>query len=165
MTDVSENKNTSYYIFMAPLIALLFGFGILFVVNRFLLKDRWSLSLIGRISLALMLIVTATAHFTATDLMVETMPEFLPLKRETVYFTGVIEFLAVAGLVIDKTSRATSILLIIFFLAVLPANVVGSLKQVNLGGMENGAAYLFFRVPLQLFFILWAYYFGVRINK
>ncbi|HEX8370340.1 MAG TPA: DoxX family membrane protein [Pyrinomonadaceae bacterium] len=150
---------------MAPLIVLLVGFGILFIVNRFLLKDKWSLSLVGRIALALMLIVTATAHFTDTDLMIEMMPEFMPLKRETVYFTGVIEFLAVAGLIINKTSRPASILLIIFFLAVLPANIVGSLKQVNLGGMENGAAYLFFRVPLQIFFILWAYYFGVRINK
>jgi uncharacterized membrane protein len=150
---------------MAPLIVLLVGFGILFIINRFLLKDRWSLSLLGRISLALMLLLTGTAHFTQTDLMVEMMPEFMPLKRETVYFTGVIEFLAAVGLVIDKTSKLAVILLIIFFLAVLPANIVGSLKQVNLGGMENGAAYLFFRVPLQIFFILWAYYFGVRINK
>jgi uncharacterized membrane protein len=150
---------------MAPLIVLLVSFGILFIINRFLLKDRWSLSLLGRISLALMLFLTGTAHFTQTDLMVEMMPEFMPLKRETVYFTGVIEFLAAVGLVIDKTSKPAAILLIIFFLAVLPANIVGSLKQVNLGGMENGAAYLFFRVPLQIFFILWAYYFGVRINK
>ncbi|HEX8248231.1 MAG TPA: DoxX family protein [Pyrinomonadaceae bacterium] len=150
---------------MAPLIVLLVGFGVLFIVNRFLLKDKWSLSLVGRIALALMLIVTATAHFTETDLMVEMMPDFMPLKKETVYLTGVIEFLAVAGLIISKTSRLAAILLIIFFLAVLPANIVGSLKQVNLGGMENGAAYLFFRVPLQIFFILWAYYFGVRINK
>jgi uncharacterized membrane protein len=150
---------------MAPLIVLLGSFAVLFIINRFLLKDKWSLSLIGRISLALMLVVTATAHFTQTDLMIEIMPESLPLKREIVYLTGVIEFLAVGGLIINKTSRLAAILLIIFFLAVLPANIVGSLKQVNLGGMENGAAYLFFRVPLQIFFILWAYYFGVRINK
>ncbi|HEX9963252.1 MAG TPA: DoxX family protein [Pyrinomonadaceae bacterium] len=150
---------------MAPLIVLLGSFGILFIINRFLLKDRWSLSRLGRISLALMLLLTGAAHFTETDLMVEMMPEFMPLKRETVYFTGVIEFLAAIGLIINKTSKAAAILLIIFFVAVLPANIVGSLKQVNLGGMENGAAYLFFRVPLQIFFILWAYYFGVRINK
>lgn len=150
---------------MAPLIALLVGFGILFAVNRFVLKDRWSLSLLGRISLALMLVVTGTAHFTQTDVMIEMMPDFMPLKRETVYLTGVIEFLAVIGLIINKTSKLAAILLIIFFLAVLPANIVGSLKRVNLGGMENGAAYLFFRIPLQIFFILWAYYFGVRINK
>ncbi|HLM01864.1 MAG TPA: DoxX family protein [Pyrinomonadaceae bacterium] len=150
---------------MAPLIVLLGSFGILFGVNRFLLNDKWSLSPLGRISLALMLILTGAAHFTQTDLMVEMMPDFMPLKRETVYLTGVIEFLAAAGLIIKKVSRLTAILLIVFFLAVLPANIVGSLKQVNLGGMENGAAYLFFRVPLQISFILWTYYFGVRINK
>jgi uncharacterized membrane protein len=150
---------------MAPLIVLLVGFAILFIINRFLLKDKWSLSLVGRIALALMLVVTATAHFTQADVMVEMMPDFMPLKKETVYATGVIEFLAVAGLIINKTSKLAAILLIVFFLAVLPANIVGSLKQVNLGGMENGAAYLFFRIPLQIFFILWTYYFGVRINK
>lgn len=150
---------------MAPLIVLLVSFAGLFIINRFLLKDKWSLSLVGRIALALMLILTGAAHFTETDLMVEMMPDFMPLKRETVYLTGVIEFLAVVGLIINKTSKLTAILLIIFFLAVLPANIAGSLKQVNFGGMESGATYLFFRVPLQIFFILWTYYFGVRINR
>ncbi len=35
-------------------------------------------------------------------------------------------------------------------------------KEVNLGGMENGAMYLFFRIPLQVIFIAWAYYFGIH---
>lgn len=150
---------------MAPLIFLLSTFAVLFVVNRFVLNSRLSLSFVGRAALAVMLIVTGTAHFTSTDSMVEMMPDFLPLKRETVYLTGVLELLAVAGLLIEKTSKLTSILLIIFFISILPANIAGSLKQVNFGGMENGAIYLFFRVPLQILFIFWAYYFGIRINK
>lgn len=150
---------------MAPLIFLSATFLLLCVVNKFFLASRLSFSFIGRASLAAMLIVTGIAHFTSTDLMVETIPDFLPLKREIVYLTGVLELLAVAGLLIDKTAKLTAVLLIIFFLAVLPANIVGSLKQVNLGGTENGAMYLFFRVPLQIFFIFWTYYFGIRINK
>jgi uncharacterized membrane protein len=112
-----------------------------------------------------MLIVTGSAHFTSTDLMIEIMPDFMPLKKEIVYFTGVCELLAVAGLLWNKTSKLTAFMLIIFFIAILPANIVGSMKQVQLGGMENGAIYLFFRIPLQILFILWAYYFGIRINK
>ena len=150
---------------MAPLIFLLATFGILFVVNKFLLNARLSFSFIGRASLAMMLIVTGIAHFTSTDLMVEMLPEFLPLKREIIYLTGILELLAVGGLLFDKTAKLTTILLIIFFILVLPANILGSLKQVNLGGMENGAMYLFFRIPLQVFFIVWAYYFGIRVNK
>ncbi len=150
---------------MAPLIVLLVVFATLFGVNKFGLKNRWSLSFIGRASLAVMLILTGVAHFTTTDLMVEMMPDFMPLKRETVYLTGVLELLAAVGLVIEKTSKLTAVMLIIFFLCILPANIIGSLKQVNLGGMENGASYLFFRIPLQIFFIFWAYYFGIRLNK
>ena len=150
---------------MAPLIFLSGTFILLFAVNKFLPANRLSLSFVGRASLAVMLIVTGVAHFTSTNLMIEMMPDFMPYKRETVYLTGVLELLAVVGLLIDKTAKLTAVLLIIFFCAVLPANIIGSLKQVNLGGMENGAMYLFFRVPLQVFFILWAYYFGIRTNK
>ena len=150
---------------MAPLIFLLVAFGLLFGINRFLLNGKLSLSFIGRTALAVMLIVTGVAHFTSTDLMVEMMPEFLPLKKEIVYLTGILELLAVVGLLMNSLSKITAILLIIFFIAILPANIIGSMKQVNLGGMENGVWYLLFRVPLQILFIFWAYYFGIKINK
>lgn len=150
---------------MAPLIFLLVSFAIFFAVNKFVLNEKFSLSFIGRTALAIMLIVTGIAHFTSTDLMVEMMPDFMPAKKEIVYFTGVCELLAVIGLLWDKTAKLTSVLLIIFFIAILPANIIGSIKQVQLGGMENGAIYLFFRIPLQFLFIFWAYYFGIRINK
>ncbi len=146
---------------MTPLIILFLSFGVFFAVNKILLGERFSLSFIGRFALALMLAATGVAHFTSTDLMVQMMPEFLPAKRELVYFTGVCELLAVVGLLWDKTAKLTAVMLIIFFLAILPANIVGSLKEVDLGGMENGAGYLFFRIPLQIFFMAWAYYFGI----
>ena len=150
---------------MAPLIILLAAFGLMFAVNKFLLKGKFGLSLIGRISMALMLVATGIAHFTSTDLMIEIMPEFLPAKREIVYFTGICELLAVIGLLWNKTAKLTSVMLIIFFLAILPANIVGSIKEVQLGGMDYGIIYLLFRIPLQIFFIFWVYYFGIKINR
>jgi uncharacterized membrane protein len=150
---------------MAPLIFLLVAFSLLFGIDKFLLKRKLSLSFIGRVSLAIMLIVTGVAHFTSSNVMVEMMPEFLPMKKEIVYLTGILEFLAAVGLLIGKLSKITAILLIIYFVAILPANIVGSFKQVNLGGMEYGAMYLLFRVPLQILFIFWTYYFGIRINN
>lgn len=150
---------------MAPLIFLLITFVLLFGINKLLLKNKLSISFVGRAAMSVMLIVTGVAHFANTDLMVEMMPEFLPLKREFVYLTGVLELLAVVGLLINRLSKLTAVLLIIFFILILPANIVGSIKQINLGGMENGVLYLLFRVPLQIFFIFWAYYFGIRTNK
>ena len=115
--------------------------------------------------MALMLVATGTAHFTSTDLMVEMMPESLPAKRGNRLFYGICALLAVIGLLWNKTAKLTSVMLIIFFLAILPANIVGSIKEVRLGGMENGTAYLLFRIPLQIFFILWVYYFGIKISR
>lgn len=147
---------------MAPLIFLLATFAILFLVNRFLLGRRLSLSFIGRASMAVMLIVTGVSHFTSTQQMVDTMPDFIPAKRELVYFTGVCELAAVVGLLWNKTARLASILLIVFFVLVLPANIAGSLKSVQFGGMEYGPLYLLFRIPLQIFFIWWVWYFGLK---
>lgn len=150
---------------MAPLIVLITTFVTLFLLNRFALGGRLTLSLRGRASMAAMLVLTGIAHFTSTDLMVEIMPDAIPLKREMVYFTGLCELAAAVGLIWNKTSRLASILLIVFFLLVLPANIAGSLKEVPLGGMENGALYLLFRIPLQILFIVWVWYFGLKLNS
>lgn len=149
---------------MTPLIFLLTTFLLLFTTNIFVLNNYLTVSFVGRASLAVMLLVTGISHFTKTNLMTATLPEFMPLKKETVQLTGVLELLAVVGLLIDRTVEITAVCLIIFFLCILPANIVGSLKQVDLGGMAKGKNYLFFRIPLQLFFILWTYYFGIRIH-
>jgi uncharacterized membrane protein len=88
------------------------------------------------------------------------IPEFLPYRIQLVYLTGVVEMAFAAGLMFPHYSRWTSIGLILFLLAILPANIIGSFNRVHLGGMENGPGYLYFRIPLQLLFMGWAYYFG-----
>lgn len=152
---------------MAPLIVLIVTFALIFAANRFLLSDRLSISQAGRYALAVMMLVAGVSHFTTTgvEVMAQMMPDAIPYKRELVYFTGLCELAAVPGLILQRTSRLTAIMLIIFFLAVLPANIAGSLKQVNYSGMEYGAVYLLFRVPLQMLFIWWAWYFGLRKNQ
>jgi uncharacterized membrane protein len=147
---------------MAPLIVLLITFAAVYLIDRFALGSRLGLSFAGRAAMAAMLIVTGIAHFTETEKMMAMMPGFVPAKREMVYFTGVIEFLAVPGLLWQRTAKPVSFLLILFFVAILPANIIGSIKEVELGGMEHGPIYLLFRIPLQLFFIWWVYYFGIR---
>lgn len=148
---------------MAPLIFLLATFVILHLLNRFALNGRLTLSFIGRASMAVMLTVTGIVHFTSTDWMVGMMPDFIPAKRELVWFTGVCELAAVVGLLWDRLSRLTSILLIIFFVLILPANTAESLKP-DTGGAEFGKWYLLFRVPLQIFFIWWVWYFGLNLS-
>jgi uncharacterized membrane protein len=142
---------------MAPLIFLLGSFTIVYLLNRYLFDRRLSLSLIGRFAMAVMLTVTGIVHFTSTEWMVGMMPDALPYKREIVYFTGVCELAAVIGLLWDKISKLTSVMLILFFVLILPANISDALK--------NEPLYLLFRVPEQIFFIWWVWYFGLRLNK
>jgi uncharacterized membrane protein len=150
---------------MAPLVILLISFSLLFLLNKFLLHGKWSLSFTGRLAMAIMLLFTGITHFTHTDLMVAMMPDWLPYKPGLVYFSGLLEWAAALGLLFPGTARISSVGLILFFLAVLPANILGSLREVPLGGMEQGAGYLYFRIPLQVFFILWVYFFGLGWNK
>jgi uncharacterized membrane protein len=149
---------------MAPLIILLVTFAVLYLVDRFALSGRLGLSLVGRASMAVMLVATGISHFTNTEEMIAMMPDFMPAKRELVYFTGICELLAVPGLLWNKTAKLTSVLLLLFFVLVLPANIAGSLKEVQFGGMEYGPLYLLFRIPLQILFIWWDWYFGLRRN-
>jgi len=93
------------------------------------------------------------------------MPDFLPAKEALVYFTGVLEILFGIGLLFESTRRITSVLLLLFLLAVLPANIVATLRHVDIPSATYtgpGVSYLWFRIPLQLFFMAWVYYFGYR---
>jgi uncharacterized membrane protein len=112
-----------------------------------------------------MLLFTGNAHFFKTDEMVQMMPDFVMYKTGWVYLTGGIELLAAGGLLYQRTTLFTSIALIAFFVLILPANIIGSMKRVELGGMQNGHGYLYFRIPLQILFVLWTYYFGIRPHK
>jgi uncharacterized membrane protein len=142
---------------MAPLVVLIGSYFLFWLSNRYIVKGEFSMSFIGRVSLALMLVMTGSAHFFKTEVMVQSMPDFFPYKEGLVYFTGVVELLAAAGLVIDRTAKVTSIMLIIFLVCILPANIIGSLERVE-------PIYLFFRLPLQLFFVWWTYFFGIRLK-
>ncbi|MCO6512704.1 MAG: DoxX family protein [Aridibacter famidurans] len=150
---------------MVPLVVLLVAFFVLFAIDRAVIKGKLGLSMTGRGAMAAMLLVTTIAHFTSTEAMVQMMPEAMPYKREVVWLTGACEFAAVIGLLWPRVVRLTSVLLIVFFVAVLPANIAGSLKSEGIGGTSYGPWYLLFRVPLQIFFIAWVWYFGLRKNK
>lgn len=150
---------------MSTLIILLLSFLISLALNKYAFHNRYSSSTLGRFALAVMLLFTGTSHFFKTDEMVQMMPGLLPYKTGLVYATGVLELLAAAGLLIQRWAKMTSVALILFFVLILPANIIGSMKRVELGGMENGPSYLYFRIPFQMLLIWWAYYFGIRLLK
>ena len=118
---------------MSTLIILIFSFCLIWLLNRYAFKSFLSASLVGRVALAITLLFTGSSHFFKTPEMVQMMPEFLPYKIQLVYFTGVLEMALAVGLMFPRYYRWTSIVLILFFLAILPANIIGSIKRVHLG--------------------------------
>lgn len=123
-----------------------------------------NIHLCGRIAMALMLIFTSTAHFVFTKGMALMIPPFVPLKKILVYVTGLLEIMAAVGLLVPATRYNTGLCLLLFFAILLPANVYAAQKKIDLEKANfngNGLSYLWFRVPLQLLFIFWTWYFAI----
>lgn len=150
---------------MITLVILLIVFLITLLVQKIQNKKPLSIAQAGRIAMCAMLLFTGTSHFYLSEGMVLMMPDFLPVKLELVYLTGLIEILLGLGLLIERTRKLSSLLLILFLIAILPANIVAAIKHVNIQAADftgPSLAYLWFRIPLQLLFIGWVYVFGWR---
>src|SRR5688500_10612772 len=151
---------------MAPLFILLGTFVISLLATKYFTKV-FDYSLSGRIAMSVMLLFTAIGHFAFTEGMTLMMPDFIPFKKELVYITGVIEICAAIGLVFFRLQRVTAWLLILFFLLILLANINAAIKNIDYQTGSNtghGVTYLWFRIPLQIFFIAWTYFFGIRLK-
>ena len=148
---------------MKPLVVLLGVFGISCLAS-FMAVSLPDYYFCGRLAMAVMLMFTAIAHFKFTDGMVMMMPPVIPFKKAIVHITGYIEILTGIALLINKLRYPFAWFVILFFILLLPANIYAAQKRVNLETADfngNGLSYLWFRIPLQLFFICWMYYFGV----
>lgn len=149
---------------MKPLIVLITVF-VLSIAAIKLINGITNIPQAGRIAMAAMLIFTAVGHFAFTKGMSMMLPDFVPFKAETIYLTGLIEIAAAIGLLVPGLRHITGWLLIVFFLLLLPANIYAAFKNVDYqkGTLEGpGMAYLWFRVPLQLLFIVWTYLSAIR---
>lgn len=149
---------------MKPLFVLLISFAISLIIIKLTLKN-FDPALAGRIAMSIMLVFTAMAHFVFTKGMEMMIPDFVPLKKIMVYLTGVIEVCAAVGLLIPATRILTGWLLIAFFILLLPANIHAAIKHLDYQkGTYDGAGlgYLWFRIPLQILFIVWTYFCAIR---
>lgn len=149
---------------MKPLVILIAVFLVTILLMKLFMKEV-NFPLAGRIAMAAMLVFTAIGHFAFTAGMAAMIPDIIPGKTALVYFTGVLELLFALGLLNPSYRTQLAWLLILFFILVLPANIKASLEHINYQTGEangNGPAYLWLRIPMQLFFILWVYLTSIR---
>jgi uncharacterized membrane protein len=151
---------------MAPLFVIITAFVTSIVVNKIFNKE-YRLAQSARAALSVMLVFTAAGHFMYAEGMAKMIPAIVPFKKEMIMATGIIEIAAAVGLHVKKYRTLTAWLLILFFIAILPANIKAAFDHLDYKtGMYNGngPAYLWFRVPLQLLFIVWTYLSSIKIS-
>jgi uncharacterized membrane protein len=149
---------------MKPLIILISVFTISILATK-IIGGNFELALSGRIAMSAMLLFTAIGHFAFTKGMSLMLPKFIPFKTETVYLTGILEVLAAIGILIPDFTIVTGWLLVVFFILILPANIWAAIKHVDYqkGTFDgNGLTYLWFRIPLQILFIVWIYLSAIK---
>ncbi|QJB33832.1 hypothetical protein HF324_21835 [Chitinophaga oryzae] len=148
---------------MKPIIILITVFTLALLVSRPVTGD-WQLIFAGNLSMCCMLCFTALGHFLFPKGMVMMIPPFVPFKKALVYVTGVAEIVMGILLLVPSLREMTGWVIIIFFLLILPANIYAAIKHVDLEKATYngpGPGYLWFRVPEQLLFIAWIYFFSI----
>ena len=149
---------------MAPLIVLVAGALLARVIGHFGVTSLRDWAAATRAGLALMFCFTAAAHFNSMRAdMIAMVPPSVPNAELMVTFTGICEILGAVGLLVPRTRRLAALALIVFLLAVLPANIHAARAGVTLRGAP--ATPIAPRVALQGLFIGLLWWSGVRPRR
>jgi uncharacterized membrane protein len=114
-----------------------------------------------RVGLGIMLCFTAAAHFNSMRQdLIRMVPPAVPNAELMVTVTGICEILGAIGLLVPRTRRMAAAALIVFLVAVLPANIHAAQASMTIGGSD--VTPLWPRVGLQLLFIALVWWTGMR---
>ncbi|GHO48226.1 DoxX family protein [Ktedonospora formicarum] len=103
-------------------------------------------------ALALFFIFVAASHFASMKKdLVNMVPDWLPNPLAIVYVTGVLEVLGAVGLLLPMTRMAAGICLALLLIAMYPANLNASRKQIPLRGKPPTPFWL--RLFMQIIYI------------
>ena len=118
------------------------------------------------LKLAALLLLSATMvfvgvlHFARLKPFVRIVPNYLPAPVALVYISGFFEILGGVGLLIPATRVWAAWGLISLYIAVFPANIYMLTNNISLNPKKPIPRWaLWARLPFQLVFIAWAYWF------
>jgi len=152
---------------MKPFILLISIFIVGLLIKIILKKNIKTNGWIARFAMCCMLIFTGISHFVFAKGMIEMLPSWISFRPTIIYITGGLEIIGAIGLLFKRSSKLAAILLIVFMVCVLPANIYSALHNIDpMTGLNDGhgLSYLLFRIPLQLFFIAWLFISTIKSN-
>ncbi|MEY2502026.1 MAG: hypothetical protein QOI07_2360 [Verrucomicrobiota bacterium] len=115
------------------------------------------MSVLSRLTLALLFILAGVAHFATPTSYFAIMPPYIPWPAAMVAVSGAAEILGGFGVCFRSTRRAAGWWLILLLIAVFPANLQAISTGMVIGGNAVPAWILWARLPLQLLLIIWVW--------
>ena len=109
-------------------------------------------------------VVAGALHFVVPHLYVQIVPPVLPRPMLLVYLSGVAEVLLGIGVMVPRTRRVAAWGIVLWLVAVFPANVYMATHDVV---VEGGPAWVgdpsdaarWGRLPVQAVLVLWAWWY------
>jgi uncharacterized membrane protein len=137
---------------VAPLIVLAVSVAVFWISGHAGLMVFQDPSFVLRSALAVMFLLTASAHWGRRRVdLVRMVPPSIPKPEALVTITGVLELLGAIGLLLPSTGRATCLWLIALLVALFPANVRAAREHLTIAGRPVPG--LLARGAIQLVFI------------
>lgn len=113
---------------------------------------------------ALFFVAAGVMHFVAVDSFAAIVPPFLPFPKLIVWVTGLMEIGMGVMLLCPHFRARVGVMLGVFLLAVLPANIYMAIAGIPFGDTVTSDAALWIRVALQ-FPLIGLIYWATRPNR
>lgn len=132
--------------------------------------DTWLDSTLARLKrpllyvMGIIYVIAGVMHFVVPELYVQVVPPAFPLALELVYLSGIAEIVLGLGVVVPRTRRVAAWGIVALLIAVFPANVYMATSGVVIEGVPGGsgdpsALVRWGRLPFQVVFVLWAWWY------
>ncbi|PWS26284.1 DoxX family protein [Pedobacter yonginense] len=109
---------------------------------------------------AVFYILAGCNHFLSTEGYYAIMPNWLPAHQFLIYLSGVIEIILGVLLLFPKTRKQSALCIILMLLAFMPAHIyMIQMAPFMLGKILVTPLIAWARLPFQLLFMGWAWYY------
>ncbi len=113
----------------------------------------------GLFTLIILFLLTGLNQFNHPDFYVSHVPPYLPLSHELAYISGLVQITGALALLFSKTRKIAGYLLILFLIAILPANIQMAMQP---DASHCSPVLVYARIPLEILMILWVYWAALR---